>query len=224
MSERNVREILDILRSHGEQALAFDAFAFRRAFGIYYSVWAATIASFVFLPYVVPYALPPGLQQFAYPAIYILAGVIATLFSTKIFSEAGKIIKLKNSVEGYSANRKRRSWIRVVDWLFIILLMFLLSVSFHSMIRFVLLFIFLIGIDFYVYNTLRKTFGKLPPEGIFATVVFGFSTISSFAFGILLGDPVYFDIFWIPTIIGWFGASLYSLYRAPEDLVSLNAR
>lgn len=222
MNEGSIREIFERLKSTGEQALAFDAFVFRRAFGVYYSVWALSIALFISFPLIISYLVPEDVQVFAYPLFYSLVGVLATLYTTKVFSKARGIIRFRKAVKGLDLGEKRRNWRYYYVWAMIVLVMILFSVSFNSVLRFVLLFIFLVAFDFYIYHILKASFGKVPVEGLLATYVYGFSAFSSFFIGIILRHYLFFEILWIPTIVVWFLASLYSLYRAPEDLVRIH--
>ena len=114
------------------------------------------------------------------------------------------------------------NWRVFVGWAFIFLLIMLIMVGFYTVLRFVVLLIFFLLLDIYIYHTLKVSFGKVPPEGLLAVFAFGFSAASSFIVGVIFQHYEYFEILWIPTIAAWFLASLYSLFKAPEDLVSIN--
>ena len=85
MNEEVIGETIENIRNTGKRALAFDTFILRRAWGIYYSVWALSISLFVFLPFVIPYILPEDVQVFAYPVIYSLVNFLAALFTVRTF-------------------------------------------------------------------------------------------------------------------------------------------
>lgn len=222
MMDSALQETLEELRLTGKRALAFDNFVMRRAWGVYYAIWALAIALFIFIPSAIYALVPPEFMGIVFPVVYILIGISATLGVTRTFSLAEGTINLRRSLYGKEHDTKRNVYIYLTGWSILIALMVVISVNFQTPVGFILISTFLSAIDIYVYFTLRRYFLRIPAEGLMAVGAFAFSTVGGLAAAALTQSSTVYDIFWLPTIATWVFAALYTLYRAPEDLVMSN--
>ena len=217
--DSSLKDTLEQLKLTGKRALAFDNFVMRRAWGVYYAVWAVAITLFVFISNLISILVPAGLQWIAYPVVYVLIGVLATLSVSSSFSKAGAAIHLRRSLYGEKQEGRRNFYFYFLGWLVLISAMVLISIDFQSYVGFIVLTGFLSAIALYVYASLKKHFGRVPAEGRLAVGVFAFSTIGGITAAAITNNPIVYELFWIPTIASWLFAALYTMYKAPEDLV-----
>lgn len=220
--DASMRETLEQLRLTGKRALAFDKFVMRRAWGVYYAVWALAISFFIFLPNVILYLVPINLTWIVFPVSYMAVGILATFGVSRNFSNAEAAINLRKSLDGYKPVSNRNFYFYLLGWSALIALLVVLSVNFQTGIGFILITVALSFIDVYVYSSLKRHFVKVPAEGKLAVGVFAFSTVGSLFGAALTQAQFVYDILWVPTIAAWVFAALYTLYKAPEDLVKSN--
>lgn len=222
MNEINIRNVSENIKNIAENALNFDNYIYRRAWGIYYSIWGLSMSIFVSLPYFLSFSVPKDEHFFFYVIIYSAVGVLSTFYTLRVFSKAREIIRLRKIINRKSGKNAGHFGRNFAGWVIIIILLIFLTVGLHNFLGVSLFFIFAVALDFYIYWTLKESFDTVPIEGRIATFSLGISAVCSFIVGIAIKEQSYFLIAWVPTVVSWFYASLYSFYKAPEDLVNIN--
>src|SRR5487761_1523625 len=191
------------LETIAHQALSFQRYVFRRAWGIYYAVWTVAIAVFTF-GYQIPFLsdFPANVAWIPYAILYGGVGTIAGLASFWIFGNAWRTLELRRAV-GIREEKYRRKHI---------LLIILWWVAIYAV----------IGISFTLFEGQAFTvlYGALFVVEI-SLVSYGLSTTISLAVSVLGLNPVLYTPLWIITIAAWFYSALYALRHAPDDLVEL---
>ncbi len=220
--DSETKETLEELRLTGKRALAFDRFIMRRAWGVYYAVWALAISLFIFLPWIIVPLTPENERWIAFPVAYISVAILATISVSRNFANAQRAIDLRRSLGGDSMVSKRNAYLYFLGWFAVIILMVLLSYDYRSEIEVALFSGLLFGIDVYVYLMLKRHFVNIPVEGKLAVSFFAISTFGGVIGAILTGNSTVYDLAWIPTIVAWLFAAIYTLYTAHEVLVSAN--
>lgn len=220
MNRDEILTLSEHLQCLGTKALTLDRYLQRKAWGIYYSVWAASILLFILIPYPIGLIRQPYIQLAAYVVLYMLIMSFAFAFSWKGFSKAERLSSLERDLsQSHYNSLKQKARSRTLIYIVIMLAVLILSSCFlRSFIGALLEFTFLALVDLYLYSTLGKSLGKIPIEGLIAVSVFMFSDIGSFLILAIFRNPVYISYFWIPTILVWFFASIYSLYHASDGL------
>ena len=74
-------------------------------------------------------------------------------------------------------------------------------------------------IPIYIYRGVSQSLGKVPFEAILAMGIFLFSDIGSAVTIILTKGAYYYPEFWVPTVIAWFLASIFSFANSGEELL-----
>jgi hypothetical protein len=220
MNQDELSALTDHLKCVGKKAVTIDRYLQRRAWGIYYSIWAFSIFLFIFLSYPVSFIKQPTVQIVVYIISYVLIVIFASNFSGLVFSKAKRLANLQRdlSVQDHRESNKN-SFIGIILFILIVVAISVISSGLLRTFLGILLEVtFLALIDFYVYVMLKKSLGKIPGEGLMAVSVFMFSDIGSALTAIIYRSGVYFEYLWIPTVAAWFLASIYSLYHARDEL------
>jgi|GEM_PF-2076367 hypothetical protein len=222
MNQDELLALSDHLKCVGTKAVNLDRYLQRRAWGIYYSIWAFSIFLFIFLSYPIGYINQGYIQLLAYITSYVLIVFFASYFSGMVFSKAKRLVNLQRSLSyPQQMDPEKNSFIGI---LLIVLLVAAISLISSGLLKTslgILLEVSFLGfVDFYVYRMLKKSLGKIPYEGLMAVSFFMFSNIGSAITVIIYRSSEYFEYLWIPTVIVWFLASIYSLYHARDELVN----
>lgn len=200
--------------SVAERALKFQNFILRRAWGVYYAIWAFALIFWIFLPYAVNYLYPSDPLR-VYFTVYSALGLIAGIASARVFSLARRTLQLRNA-----ASKDKRDGLRLsVSWWLFFSLVAVLTYLFASPHFLTVYMTFLLSIPPIVFRALRYSFRAVPPEGYLATGSFTFSTVASIIISLFPLQQYILPLVWIPTVASWLFSSIYSLYHAPDYMV-----
>jgi nitrogen fixation protein FixH len=220
MNQDELLALSDHLKCVGTKAVNLDRYLQRRAWGIYYSIWAFSIFLFTFLSYPFSLITSVDIQVAAYAISYVLIVIFAGYLSGLVFSKASRLARLQNVLSDKSQDKTDGG--KVISYLIFFAIIVALVVIGTDLLRslggVILEASFLAIVDIYVYRMIRKSLGAIPLEGIAAISTFMFSNIGSAFSDIILKSPFYYGYFWIPTIIVWFIASVYAIYHSPDEL------
>jgi hypothetical protein len=221
MNRDEIQALSEHLKCLGTKAVRLDRYLQRRAWGVYYSIWAVSILLFTFLSYPISLIRGAYLQLAAYVIAYVLIVLFASYFSGLVFSKARRLANLESDLSDHQdRNIKKKCGIgTLVLAVLIVAIIIIGSDLLRTAIGVLLEVIILALIDLYVYRMLVKSLGKIPFEGLMAVSVFMFSDVGSAATVFIYRSPEYFGYLWIPTIFAWFIASIYSIYHARDELV-----
>ena len=221
MNQDELSALSDHLKCVGAKAVSLDRYLQRRAWGIYYSIWAFSIFLFIFLSYPVGLIKQSSVQIVVYIISYVLIVVFASYFSGLVFSKAKRLLNLQRDLSVLDQNdSNKNSFIGILVFILIVVAISVISSGLlRTFLGILLEVMFLALIDLYVYVMLKKSLGKIPGEGLMAVSVFMFSDIGSAVTVVIYRSGAYFEYLWIPTVIAWFLASIYSLYHARDELV-----
>lgn len=221
MTEEDYGEILEHLRKIGGRAVRLDRYLMKRAWGVYYLIWATSILLFSSLPFLFNLIHQPDVQLVSYLVVYIIIVVVATYFTGLVFRKAVMLSKLEDSLNkhakqsGFFGNN-----LGPIVFLALIVALVIIGSSFiQNMVGIIVETALLFVIDVYVYRSLKGSLGRVPIEGIIAVLAFGFSDIGSGVSVIVLNTSMYFGYFWGVTIVAWILASLYSFYAARDIIL-----
>ena len=221
MNQDELSALSEHLKCVGTKAVSLDRYLQRRAWGIYYSIWAFSIFLFLFLSYPIDLIRLFYVQIIVYIASYIIIVVFASYFSGLVFSRAKRLASLQRDLSNLDKREPMKN--SLIGILLIILLIAAIILISSGLLRtflgILLEVTFLAFIDLYVYNMIKRSLGKIPYEGWMAVSVFIFSDIGSALTVIIFRSPEYFEYLWIPTVVAWFLASIYSLYHARDELI-----
>ncbi len=207
------------LEAIAERALTFQRYVFRRAWGIYYAVWAAAITVFSFIGYL---PLSQSDVWLVFPLFYGGVGLLAGLASTWIFSNALRTLRLRRVLAKDEGRGHRKYYGILLGWWVTFYALIGASFAFFATHAMSILFASLFSVEIFIYYQLKLSFSnKMPFEGKLALISYGFSTTFSFVVSIFSNNTTLFSVAWGTTIIAWLFCALYALRRAPEELAAL---
>ncbi len=208
------------------RVLNFERFMIRRAYGLYYLVWAIAILEFLGAPVIILH-YSSSLTDFI--IIYII-GYIITVFtgvtlSRNIFSKVFKAYKFING-----ATYKGAKKIYYLYAVMIIIIIIIFSYFFQKSFFFQGLYVYIINGLLFVFGLqlfkfIKLTFEKIPPEGYIAFYTYNISAAGSILFFIISSEVfktlVYYSFVpWIVALFGWLFSSYYAIYHAPDEVVN----
>ena len=206
---------IELIRSTYEKALRFQEYVLRRAWGIYYALWAAIISSYLVVPSLVSLFYPsaPGYLYFLF---YSIASLLGTLATTRIFLVARRTLELRNALH----RRGRASSYRGVLLIWLAVFVAFAAAAAASESAFIATYVAVLTfIDAYIYRALRLSFPRIPFEGYVALGTYTVS-IAVFALSFLRVLPsISMTASTAITVAGWVFSALYALYHAPEAMV-----
>ncbi len=208
-------DISEHLKKIGKTAVRFDFYLMKRAFGMYYATWAAAIFTLMVLSYI---SNIPG-QSNTTLTFYVLLNIgviiVAVDYTQIVFRKAFMLFRLESdlqmqfSLKSFGKNAGIGLMILIFA-MFVIIGINLVSPDESTVLSMIILWI----VDFYIYMTVRMSFGKIPPEGILAVATFAFSNTASSILFLQTGNNNSTFQIWMVTVIGWIISSLYSFYNA----------
>jgi hypothetical protein len=220
LSSEDVEAITREIELVGRRAIKFQNYVLRRAWGIYYAVWSLAIFLYGFVPFVA-HALAPtyGYSALFYIVIYAVIGGLAGWVTMVNFSKAWRTIRLRRALD----YPKRSSAAPRISLFFAIFFgyfaSFYLAQYFFGLGGEALTYALLFSVSIYVYVWLKRSFEKAPVEGLLACVSYGSASIVS-VYAVIARLDLLITISWSLTILVWVFASIYALYRAPEEMVN----
>lgn len=201
------------------RALAFQRYIFKKAWGIYYAVWALTFAVYFFLPSLLGmFGLSPNLgNDYALVAIDLAVSTLAGAISGRIVERARKASFIRGVVKSVSPFVTHKTWFACGMVVYFSLII-ASAVFFRAQLLSIVFALATVGI-FLFYYALKSSFVEnLPFEGIVAIITFGFATTSSLLISFTTFGYLFYPSVWAATIFVWIGAAVYSRLRADNEL------
>lgn len=215
----NNNEYVEFFSKINNEIIQVNRYIMRRAWGEYYAVWAMSIFLFSFTPLAFSHISNP-LLFLLYPIFDSVVWITAIVLSSRIFSRSGRFYEFMES-NRLVMTRKNRKYLVIIP-LLIISFVYLISFLVNPRIGYTLFLSILVLIDFSVYRGLTRSFSRIPLEGYVAIISFLISIFLSFLISLKMNDlrfSLYFSMAWIPAVISWIFSSIYSFYKAPEELI-----
>jgi hypothetical protein len=209
------------MRAATKRALVFQRHIFKKAWGIYYAVWASTFSIYFFLPsFLSLFGLSTNLGNDYYLLILDLAvSVVAGTASGRIIERA----RIASFVQS-TINRPRPSFFErrkklfAIWWIVYFSAIIVSAVLFRAHLISIVFGLATTGTIVFYY-ALRVCFQEsIPREGVIAISIFGIASTSSFGISLFNSNSIVYAIIWGVTILVWFGASFYSLLHIDEEL------
>ena len=207
------------LEAIAERALTFQRYVFRRAWGIYYAVWAVAITVFSFNGYLL---LSQSDARLVFPLLYGGVGLLAGLASTWIFRNAPRTLRLRRVLAKDEGKGHRKYYGILLGWWVAFYALIVASFALFATHALSILFASLFSVEIFIYYQLKLSFSnKMPFEGKLALISYGFGTTFSFVASLFSNNTPLFGIAWGTTIVIWLFCALYALKHAPEELAAL---
>lgn len=208
-----------------QRALNFERFILRRAFGLYYLVWALAILEFIGTPLIFEH-IYSNLTYFIiiYLIGYFITLVIGISLSRTIFLKVFRTYKFQYR-RIYNDKKK-------IYYLYPLLIVFILTFSyiFQKPFFFQGLYVYIINLllfafGFKLFKYIKISFQKVPPEGYIAFYTYNASAAGSIVFFIISSAlfknlVLYSFIPWALALFGWFCCAFYAIYHAPDEVVN----
>lgn len=216
---------LDDITYINKKAIKFERFIIRRAYGLYYLIWAFAIFEFLIAPFILS-SLHINLYYFyiIYAISYIITLYIAIELSKHLFSKVYKTYKLE-----YNEDKKKFKPVNYIYIIIIIILLILFSYFFQKEYFYYAMFLYIVNVLLFSFGLnilgyLRLSFKKIPFEGYIAFYSYDISAIGTIIFFIissfLFKNIVYYSFLpWFIAISGWLFSSYYAIYHAPDEVV-----
>jgi hypothetical protein len=210
------------LEQIAKRAINFQQYIFRRAWGIYYAIWAAAYVVFAF-GWEIPFQslLPSYLIWVPYALLYGGVGWAAGIATVVIFGNARRYVFLREAVGSYPRWEKSRYALMIGVWVAFDVAI-ATAFEFYPHAALTILFGLLFAVDIFIYYWLRLSFpDKLPLEAKIALYSYGISVAISFLSS-LFSFPTFFawvSVTWGALIGVWIFCALYALWHSSEDLV-----
>ena len=220
MTDHQIEDVARQLICVGNRAVVMERYLLRKAWGIYYAIWALSILLFIYLPNLLNPIRPAYLQDIAFGASYAAIILVAGYISGFVFSRAAGAAKLQEDLAGKSSRNVKASILNFTIMVFLFLMVILLATGlFRSFFGALLEAIILALVAVYVYHSVSRSMGKVPAESAIAIITFIFSDIFSTFSAIITRGGFYYADFWIPTVVAWLLASLISFANAGDELL-----
>lgn len=209
------------VRRATKRALVFQRYIFKKAWGIYYAVWASTFAIYFFLPsFLSLFGLSPNLGNDYYLLLIDLAvSLVAGATSGRIIERARMASFVQSTLQRPKPSLfERRKKLFAIWWIVYFSVIIVSAVLFRAHLISIVFGLATTG-TFVFYYALRMCFQEsIPSEGVIAVSIFGIASTSSFGISLFNTNSIVYAIIWGVTILVWFGASFYSLLHIDEEL------
>lgn len=207
------------------RALAFQRYIFKKAWGLYYAIWASTFAVYFFLPTILSTAgLSPNLgNDYLLLVIDLAVSIAAGAASGRIIERARNAAFVRSAVQASPSIFERRKKLFAAWWIIYFSLMIGAAILFSAHLLSIVFGLATSG-TLVFYYALKACFQeRLPDEGLIAISVFGLAATVSFVLSLFNPSATFYALVWGITILVWFSASLYTLLHATEELVDSGA-
>ena len=207
------------------RALNFEKFILRRAYGLYYLVWAFAILEFIGSPLILEH-IYSNLTYFIiiYLMGYFITLIIGIILSRRIFLKVFRTYKFRN--RSIYKEKKKIYYLYPAVILLTIVFSYLLQrpLFFQGLYVYsinILLFLF----GFQLFKYIKISFESVPPEGYVAFYTYIASAAGSILFFIVSSEIfknliLYSFIPWALALFGWFFCAFYAIYHAPDEVVN----
>jgi hypothetical protein len=204
------------VRRVAKKALLFQRHIFRKAWGIYFSLWACAFTIYIFVPPLLQTLGVPSAFVNGYPLVAadLAVSVILGLASGRMLERARRSAFVYRAFLSAHSLFDRK-WF--VAW-WIAYFVGIIAASIFSSAH-LLSVVFGLGtsVTALFYYTLRSSFPEeLPTEGKLAIFFFGFATTASFVLSFFPTNYFAYGIVWGANILVWFGASLVLLLHSDK--------
>ncbi|MGP6206822.1 hypothetical protein ACNF42_02135 [Cuniculiplasma sp. SKW3] len=222
MSEDNIE---NFLRDIQIKSISMFRYSIKRAYGIYYSIWAIAIFYFIFLSPLLFINLQDSVLGDIVEALGFTAVLLAaTYFTFMAFSRSSRSKELENIFH----IKRIKLWANLYRWFNVIFIsaysiaiIYLIN-AMPIFLSYIIFYMLLLMISFFLLLTLKVSLGRIPLEGYVASFSYMFSSLSSTLIFALFHPAVFplmaIQILWAPTEMGWIFAGMYSFYTAPVEL------
>ena len=208
-----------------QRALNFERFILRRAFGLYYLVWALAILEFIGTPMIFEHFYS-NLTDFIiiYLIGYFITVIIGISLSRRIFLKVFRTYTFKYKTK--YKDKKKIYYLYPVLILLIIVSSYVLQRPFFFQGLYVYIINFLLFLfGFRLLKYIKISFEKVPPEGYIAFYTYDISAVGSILFFIISSElfknlVLYSFIPWALALFGWFFCAFYAIYHAPDEVVN----
>lgn len=217
-------DVSGYFKSIGEKSIGYQLYIMRRAWGVYYAVWAIAFVIFSMSPIFIFGTFSGFLPIFIYIACYGITWYTAGYLTYRIFSRNKKVNELRKII-GLKSNTRER----LLRYYLLCVLTSFILISIAGILSGIwvesLIFIILMYISYIIFKNLSNSFDKIPTEGYIALISFVVSTVSSTLLPIILKGS-YLSYYlssasWVPAIVAWLFSSYYALYMAPMEMAEI---
>jgi hypothetical protein len=210
----------EVLGRLADRALTFQNFILRRAFGLYYAIWAAAFVVFIVVPAVVSVAYP-ALSGWGLAGYYVfIAGILlGAIWATSwAFGQTYRTSRFRDARAHRTSARSYFGPTLVIGVaIFILVVAVALLNSFAGLL---VLDACLGVVNLWLLFTVRRLFERLPPEGAVAVGTYAISIVGSAVALVLTRSQTDYALLWVVAIAGWTFCGIYALYHASEELAS----
>lgn len=221
MKSDELSELQMHLRATGMDAIMNERYLMRRAWGLYYGIWALSILLFEVDGYGIFPIESQLIQNVVYVSIDVAIIAVAMYVTSMVFGKAKRLSLLRRDLDTTKRdNKRRRKYAGPVVFIFILLAALIIGSSLlRTPVGVTLEVGALFAVGIYIHFNQKATFESIPLEGRLAVIVFLASDLASGLSVVLTKKATYFGLLWIPTIIMWTVASFASIYYSVDDLM-----
>ncbi len=200
------------------RALEFQGFLLRRAWGVYYLVWAVALVVFFVVPgtlagRLTSATLPEAVLYDALQGAAVLLVVWVTWWAVAQSARAGR---LRETLEGRPLSSR---WLVQILAVSLAITALVVVVGFvNAVAGFLVLDASVGGVVLWLLFQVRAWFRPVPPEATWAVGAFALSAAAAAAVLVLTREPLLFSIAWLVAPGTWAIAGGYALYHAPEEM------
>jgi hypothetical protein len=201
-----------------QRALEFQGYRLRRAWALYYLIWAPVLIVLFVVPGVLagPLASPTTVEVVLYDALQAVAIVAAIWATWWSVAQAARTGRLRDTLEGRALSR--RWFLQILAW-GIAITALVVTVGFVSLFAGLLVLdASLGGIVLWLLVQVRPWFHPVPLEATVAVGSYAVSVGSSAVALVLTHSQFLFSAGWTVAPLAWAFAGVYALYHAPEEL------
>jgi hypothetical protein len=200
------------------RALAFQSYLIRRAWGVYYAIWAAALVTFFVFPALVNAAYPTLslLGELLYYALILLVVLLAIWATSWSFGQTFRALQFRRAIS-QETPRHWHFYLFLGIGLGIFVLVFVIAYL-SSFAGLLFLDACLGGLNIWILVAIRDAFSPVPPEGAIAVGTYAISIVGSASALVLTHNQSWFGALWIIAIVGWSFSAVYALYHAPEEM------
>ncbi len=225
MTDHQIEDVARQLICVGNRAMAMERYILRRAWGIYYAIWALAILLFIYIPNILNPIRQPIFQDVAFGISYGIIIAAASYFSGFVFSRAAMASKLQKSLSRVRSKSLKDGVLKYALLAALILMVVLLATGIFKTFDGVLFEAVTLGlVAIFVYRFVSQSMGRVPFEAIIAIGMFVLSDVVGTISVIITRGGTYYAYAWIPTVAVWLLASVLSFVNAGDELLqNLNA-
>lgn len=208
------------IRNAARRALVFQNYIFKKAWGIYYALWACAFAIYFFFPsFLRLLNASPFFVSLDFLLVVNLAiSAVIGCTSGQLLERARKTVSVRNALMIPKSPFDKRGNLFHLWWVAYFFVIIIVGVFFNAHLLSVV-FGLATTVTLVFYYALMSSFpGNPPPEGLVAIASFGIAATVSFAISLITAGTAIYGIIWGITILIWIGASIVSLLHANEEL------